>query len=110
MNGKDMRNLLDRYMPIVALVFTLVPVTTAAVITYLLVRKTLGPESAAVALALYLVGLAGLLALVFRFYHKAVGLRQGNGWWIGFLRYLSRPSRPGADGKAPRGATKQSKD
>ena len=87
-----MGKLLHWHIPVIAVICILVPITTAAVVTYLLVRKTLGLEPAAAAVVLYLVSLAGLLALVFRFYPKAFGLRRGNSWWISLLRSVSGTS------------------
>ena len=92
-----MRKLLDRHIPIIGIIYTAVPITTAAIVTYLLVKRTLGPEPAATAVIVYLIALLGLGALVFYLFPKATGLRRGNAWWIGFLRSVSRTASPSRD-------------
>ncbi len=104
-----MGKLLHRHIPVIAVIYTLVPVTAAAVVTYLLVRKTLGPEPAAAAVVLYLLSLAGLAALVFRFYPKAFGLRRGNTWWVRLLRSASGTSGKLADKDTSRSSAGRSK-
>ena len=92
-----MRKLFERHFPIVGVIYTVLPVTAAAIVTYLAVRKTLGPEPAAVAVVFYLIALVGLAALVFWLFPKAFGLRRGNKWWVSFLRSGSWNSNPTSD-------------
>ena len=102
-----MRKLLDRHIPIIGIIYTVIPIATAAIVTYLLVKRTLGPQAAATAVIIYLMALLALGALVFYLYPKATGLRRGNAWWIGFLRSVSRTTTASTD-KENSGASSRS--